>query len=148
MLMICILSLNVFVVLSAKSFPTIQMETENPFVTMGEKEDIRLAKVGKNQFKIFSQKIDFISDAVKINGKVVNVPNNERRLAEMDSSNFDRFFTSQPYSSTANFANKGDGTDVWYSTYRSSLLVRFSTSKYHPCNTTPILTNKTLLSTE
>ena len=49
----------------------------------------------------------------------------------MESSDFHRFFPSQPYLSTANFANKyGDGTDVRYSTYRSSMLVQYSTSKY------------------
>ena len=54
-----------------------------------------------------------------------------------DSSNFDRFFPSPSFSSTAEFANKcGGGTDVRYSAYRSSLLVRYSTSKYRPCNTT------------
>ena len=48
----------------------------------------------------------------------------------MDSSDFDRFFPSQPYLSTANFVNKyGDGTGVRYSIYHSSMLIGYSTSK-------------------
>ena len=56
----------------------------------------------------------------------------------MDSFDYDRFLPHQPVSATANFTNKyGDAsTDVRYSTYRSSMLVRYSTLKYRPCNTT------------
>ena len=55
----------------------------------------------------------------------------------MESSDFHRFFPSQSYSSTATFADKyGDGTGVRYSTYRPSMLVRYSTSEYRPSNTT------------
>ena len=55
----------------------------------------------------------------------------------MDSSYYNCFFTSQSYLSTANFTDKyGDGTNVRYSTYRSSMLVQYSTLKYRPCNTT------------
>ena len=54
----------------------------------------------------------------------------------MGCSNFYHFSTSQPYLVTADFDNKGDDTDVRYGTYRPfSLLVRYSTSEYRPCNT-------------
>ena len=56
----------------------------------------------------------------------------------MDSFDYDRFLPHQPFLATANFANKyGDAsTDVRYGTYSSSMLIRYSTLKYCPYNTT------------
>ena len=67
-LLVCFLSWNG--ALSEKE-GQIVINAEKPFITFGANEDIRMAKVGE-EFKILSQKIDLISDAVKINDKHLN----------------------------------------------------------------------------